>query len=283
MIQQHLNKLLCSGKSLTTVKDVRLIWNQILDFAISNKILDSNPSKETKIKSRAKAEHTEECFFLSPDLRKELLSAVNGNAILKPIITTLLLAGLRSGELLALRWKYIHFDESTILIEEAVTTKPEINDDGKRTGNKSIISDPKTDSSIRCIIIPESLITVLIECKEHQQAEEIKCGKELTAKDNFVFCNRFGEMRNYSGYRSLFRRFIKANGFEKYGIHPHTLRHTYATMLLEAGENPKVVQQTLGHNDIKTTLGTYSHVIYEVFESAANNLDVMYKRMAVGL
>jgi len=49
----------------------------------------------------------------------------------------------------------------------------------------------------------------------------------------------------------------------------HRYRHTFATMLLEEGVNPKVVQKLLGHSDIETTLGTYSHVLPEVFDGVA--------------
>lgn len=59
----------------------------------------------------------------------------------------------------------------------------------------------------------------------------------------------------------------------------HRYRHTAATMMLEAGINPRVVQEELGHSDIKTTLGTYSHVIRELHQDVAEKKDEMYAAM----
>lgn len=65
----------------------------------------------------------------------------------------------------------------------------------------------------------------------------------------------------YSGTRKLLHRFLMKNDFKEYNIHFHTLRHTYATMLLEKGVNPKVVQFLIGHRSVKTTLDIYNNVI----------------------
>jgi site-specific recombinase XerD len=65
---------------------------------------------------------------------------------------------------------------------------------------------------------------------------------------------------------------------EKYHIHLHTLRHTYSTMLLEEGENPKVVQQLLGHKDVTTTLKTYNSVDRSRFKSATDKLEGKIKK-----
>ena len=58
---------------------------------------------------------------------------------------------------------------------------------------------------------------------------------------------------------------MRRNGFEGDGLNLHRFRHTYASMLLEQEINPKIVQKLLGHRDVSTTLGVYSHVVPEVF------------------
>ncbi len=57
------------------------------------------------------------------------------------------------------------------------------------------------------------------------------------------------------------------------GIRFHDLRHTCATLLLEAGVHPKVVQERLGHSSIAITLDIYSHVTQGMQEGAAARLD----------
>lgn len=67
-------------------------------------------------------------------------------------------------------------------------------------------------------------------------------------------------MRTYSGCRIIFDRFKRRNGLDKYNIHFHGLRHTFSNMLFEMNENPKVIQQLLGHRDVKTTITVYNSV-----------------------
>ena len=83
----------------------------------------------------------------------------------------------------------------------------------------------------------------------------------------------------YAAVRVYFKlTFVKAA--LKYTLHSY--RHTFATMLLERGVNPKVVQKLLGHRDIETTLGTYSHVLPEVFDGVAGVVGELHADMVSG-
>ena len=67
---------------------------------------------------------------------------------------------------------------------------------------------------------------------------------------------------------------------EDYGISLYTFRHTFATMLLEERENPKIVSKLMGHSKVLTTLSVYSHVISNsVYEQTAKTLDSAYKNL----
>ena len=79
-------------------------------------------------------------------------------------------------------------------------------------------------------------------------------------------------MRKYAGLRSAYRRFLERNGMDGDGLNLHCFRHTFSSMLLENGVNPRVVQRLLGHADIGTTLGIYSHVVAEVYSEVAEVL-----------
>ena len=72
----------------------------------------------------------------------------------------------------------------------------------------------------------------------------------------FVFANDDGTIRTYSGTKQIFERFKRRNDLTKYHIGFHGLRHTFSNMLFEMNENPKVIQQLLGHRDVKTTVHT---------------------------
>lgn len=87
-------------------------------------------------------------------------------------------------------------------------------------------------------------------------------------------------MCTYSSLRSLLKRFLKKNGFDKEGISLDTPRHTFATMLLEERENPKIAANLMGHSKVLMTLTTYSHVISnDVYEDTAKALDGIYSKI----
>jgi site-specific recombinase XerD len=92
---------------------------------------------------------------------------------------------------------------------------------------------------------------------------------------DFVFPNtNTGEMRTYSGLRSSLERFKKRHGLQDENISLYTFRHTFATILLEQRENPKIVANLMGHSRVGTTLDLYSHVVdEEVYKQTAQTLD----------
>ena len=102
-------------------------------------------------------------------------------------------------------------------------------------------------------------------------------------KSEFVFpSTKTDGMRTYSGLRSLFRRLIERNNLQGEDMTLYSLRHTFATILLEQRENPKVVMNLMGHTKVKTTLGLYSHVVGDaVYESTAQTLDTVYAALTL--
>jgi site-specific recombinase XerD len=85
-------------------------------------------------------------------------------------------------------------------------------------------------------------------------------------------------LRTYSGLRSALTRFIKRHELEDEKITLYTFRHTFATMLLEQRENPKIVASLMGHVKASTTLNLYSHVVNnEVYEKTAQTLDGVFQ------
>ena len=100
---------------------------------------------------------------------------------------------------------------------------------------------------------------------------------ELTAPTSFIFANDDGSVRTYSGCRMIFDRFIKRHNLGKYNIHFHGLRHTFSNMLFEMNENPKVIQQLLGHRDVKTTITVYNSVDNEYIRQTTEKFNEKVK------
>ena len=92
-----------------------------------------------------------------------------------------------------------------------------------------------------------------------------------------MFCTKKGTMRTYYGLRSILVRFLARNNLDGHDICLYTFRHTFATILLEERENPKIVSELMGHAKVLTTLSIYSHVISKsVYEDTAQTLDRAY-------
>lgn len=147
--------------------------------------------------------------------------------------------GIRVGELCALRWENIDFDNELITIENTLE-RIKVQDDVKKT--KIIINNAKTKDSIRKIPIPIKLLLVLKENK--------------SLKNNFVLTNDLKPMEP----RNLTKRFknlLKNNNIDVFNF--HILRHTFATTFLIKNNDPKVLQELLGHADVRTTLKLYVH------------------------
>ncbi|RJP83631.1 MAG: site-specific integrase [Desulfobacteraceae bacterium] len=158
--------------------------------------------------------------------------------------------GCRQGELLGLKWTDVLWTTSQIYI--------------KRTFNKKAWYNPKTKTSIRKIDMGPS---VLADLKQWQR----ECPKtEL----DLIFPNRDGGPMDQS---HMLNRFffpaLKKAGIPR--IRFHDLRHTFASLLIDQGENIKYIQTQLGHSTPSVTLNTYAHLLKPVNQKAASRLEKM--------
>lgn len=269
-IQELLTGMKISGAYHNrTIQGVRDTLNQALESAVNMDLLIRNPVRGVKMPKEERDPDADNAKAIPLDLRRVILETASDDSVMKPILTTLMFTGLRSGELLALTWDRIDFHVGTITVQSAMTRRPRFDVDGNKTGQENLVSAPKTRASVRIIKAPESVLDALKEWK-------IYLDEVCPAHSDFVFCTRTGEMRTYAGLRSAFRRFLKKHGLDDKGLHLHNFRHTFATILLENGVNPRVVQRLMGHADIGMTLGTYSHVAQEVFDEVAEVLGGVY-------
>ena len=144
---------------------------------------------------------------------------------------------MRAGELLGLRWSSIDFLLSTARVERTFY----------RMGGKQLFQEPKTEKGRRVVDILPSVVAVLRELKAQQSAIKREMGSTYTGLD-LVFCQPDGKPLHLHNIVSRdFRRVTKKAGLPP--IRFHDLRHSHATDLLAHGENPKVVQERLGHYD----------------------------------
>lgn len=267
VVQKVINKMIDENYSNNTVKKNKHLISQFLEYAIDNKWVMVNPTLKIKVKihDRKTYDNSEKYKALPPEVRIKFLEALNKDEsnFIKPMCIVLMFAGLRIGEACALKWKNVDFENKTLKIERSITTIPKFDSEGRILNRVTVVGDTKTTCSVREIPIADIVVETLKNWREKQILRQ-KTNKEvtadLTAPTSFIFANDDGSVRTYSGCRMIFDRFKRRNGLDKYNIHFHGLRHTFSNMLFEMNENPKVIQQLLGHRDVKTTITVYNSV-----------------------
>ena len=280
-IQKLVNSLIDQGYSNDTIKKCKHLLNQFFEYAIDNKWILVNPTLKVKVKGKRNVyeeETSEKYKAMPPEIRDKFLEALNKDEanFIKPLCITLMFAGLRIGEALALKWKNIDFANKTIKIERAITQTLKFDEQGNVKDRTTVIGDTKTACSVRDIPVTDIVLETLKQWKEKQskrQEANPNVTAILTAPTSFVFANDNGSYRTYYGTRVIFDRFKRRNGLNKYHIHFHGLRHTFSNMLFEMNENPKVIQQLLGHRDVKTTITVYNSVNSEYVREATDRLN----------
>jgi integrase len=179
-----------------------------------------------------------------------------------------LATGCRPEEYLAIQWKDIDLEKGTAIIRRALITH--------RKGGGWHFSEPKTKQSRRTIPMPVSTIKELKAHRRQQLEIKLKLG---TAWNDFdlVFASEIGTPLNPANVTRAFKKALE-DAEIRTSIRLYDLRHTTATLLLQAGINPKVVSERLGHSTIVLTLDVYSHVLPNMQEEATNKLEEMFNR-----
>lgn len=266
-LQKLYNDLLARGLSNRTVRLVHTIAHASLKQALENGLVARNVADATKPPRPQK----QEMRVLSPEEEARFLEVIEedrlGTAFLLDLAT-----GLRRGELLALRWSDVDLKEGTIHVNRTIVRVVADNGPAKTA---LVYQEPKTKHGRRAVPIPEALLPELKAHKARQAQEKLLLGPAY--EDNgLVFCAEDGRPLDPASFGKHFAKLAAKAGIS--GATLHSLRHTYATRLLEANEHPKVVQELLGHSNIAMTLDTYSHVMPELKKAAAAKLNGLFTK-----
>lgn len=261
------------GYSADFIGKTKNLLNNFFVYAVKHHYVTANPMVDVDTK---KVEHdngdTEvKAQALRPKTREAILDFVEEHPLVRPLVLTITFTGMRPQEVIALKWDdNIDFDLCKISVEKALKRTVMFDEDWNVVSRGVKIGATKTKKSVRTFMMADTVREALLEWKAYCHEQGIT--------SEFVFPNtKTGAMRTYSGLRSLFRRFIDKYSLQDEGIALYTLRHTFATVLLEQRENPKIVMKLMGHTKVKTTLDLYSHAVNdEVYEQTANTLDGVY-------
>lgn len=251
------------GKPLSanTVSKVHVLLAAMLDAAIDDGLILINPAKKRRTvnpprSSQVRAQRPEIVTWTGPQLQAFLTwNRDELNDELFPLWRTLAYTGMRRSEALALRWSDINFTTGRISLRRAVDVTLPNTTKVTKTG------------SARVIDIDAETLRVLKAHKSDRGAISLS----LARADAYLFGDDNGAIRVPDAVTSRWTRRLdwacaKIEGLPRVTL--KGLRHTHATLLLELGEHPKVVQERLGHSTITTTMNIYSHVTPTMQKSA---------------
>ena len=245
IIHGFVEELEAAGLASCTVKGVYRLLAAAMRFAQEEGQIAQNPCRKIKIQCVQRAEQRvlnrqeHEAIRSLPEAQQEL-------SVLLALYT-----GMRLGEVCALKWLDIDWEKRTITVcrtaQRVARMKPET---GART--MLMIGSPKSIRSQRVLPVPAFLLEQLRKRMENQTSEYV-----------------FGVSDRAAEPRTLQRHFQKImNKLGIVGAHFHTLRHSFATRLLELGVDVKTVSVLLGHSSAKTTLDFYAHSLLDRQRSA---------------
>jgi integrase len=191
-----------------------------------------------------------------------------------PVYVTTFGSGARLGEIAALRWDDIDFKLSQIRIDEEVTTVKT----HKKEGPKQRLNwgTTKSATSERIIPVPDDVIDVLKKWKTQQKEWYIQRGINKIKPNDLIFLWEDGRMARPEYLSHHFSKLTAKHGYE--GITFHKMRHSFATMLLENGEEIKTIQEFLGHSSSEITADIYTHVAETLKQRAKNRLSGFTKK-----
>ena len=245
--------------SAKTVREYVQIIKAIFEFAMDNRVIDFNPAAKLKVPQTAPT--AEKRRALNAEERKRVMEFEHRA---KPSAMLMMLSGLRRGEATALRWGDIDFINNTISVTRSYNFKTKE------------FKAPKNGKS-RIVSVPQVLIDYL---------------KTIPKPSVFVLTNAKGQMMTEDSWKRLYQSYMHDMNLE-YGFActapnkytpekipmmiqpftPHELRHTFCTIMFEAGVDALTAKEQMGHSDIQITLSIYTHLSSQHKGTQVSKLD----------
>ncbi len=259
-IQKVYGKLLGRGLSARRIRYAHAVLRSALQHAVKTDILIRNEAALVELPRQTRKEM--DC--LKSDEAVRFIDALKGERF-EIMFSFALATGMRLQEYCALQWKDIDFGRGTATVQRGLVWH--------RTGGGYHFKQPKTAKSRRTIPLPVSLLKPLQKHRIRQFEARLKVGDAWNDLD-LVFPSEIGTPLNPPNITRHFKRMLKKAKLRT-SIRLYDLRHSTASLLLEAETHPKIVSERLGHSSIVLTLDTYSHVAPHLQQTASDRLDEM--------
>lgn len=243
-----------------TVQVVYRAFKNVLTRAVEWKLLQSNPMDGVK---KPTVEKKEMEYYDENEALEVIQALYKEPDVWRLYCLGALIGGFRRGELTALEWSNVNFHASTIRVEKNIPLT--------RKG-VPLVKKPKSKSSIDDVDMPSWYMEEMLEYHESwQRNKENMSDKWLGGDNEYVFHAGFGKPFYYSYPSEWWSDFLKRHELKP--VRFHDLRHSTATLLLEAGESMKSIQKRLRHAQQSTTADIYTHVTKKIKQATAEKFN----------
>ncbi|MDD2955793.1 MAG: site-specific integrase [Oscillospiraceae bacterium] len=250
--EQHVHGETLSSSS---VRSFHRVISSILTKAVKWGYIAYNPAVNAEL---PKMPAHKAAYLDEADIRRMLELLQEEPIKYRAMIGVDVMSGLRRGELLGLRWCDVDFVSETVSV---VQTSSYVK------GKGVFIDTPKNRTSDRVLKLSRSVFILLREYKDWQDAQRDACGDFWKDKDGRVFTGDDGAPVFPDVLTKWFAAFVKRSGLPHVTI--HSLRHTYASILIAQGTPLIVVSSRMGHAQASTTANIYAHIIKSADEKAS--------------
>jgi integrase len=248
-IQKVYSEMLGRGLSARVVRYTHAVFSNALKQAVKWRMASHNPAQYVDLPKQER----KEMQALSEAEAVRFLKAAKTDKH-HVLFALLLSTGLRPGEAFGLKWVDLDAFACTLTVQRTWA----------RANGGYKFQAPKTKRSRRCLDLPEHLVRLLLE---HKALQSVESEMIFSTLDGTPLGERNVIVRH-------FKPLLKAAGLPE-TLRLYDLRHTHATLLLQAGTHPKIVSERLGHASITLTLDTYSHVLPGMQRESASKLNAM--------
>ena len=236
------------GVAAGTARSAHRLLGEALRDAVKHGLVARNVCSRDGGEKAPKADNTE-IEIIPADAIKDVVAKLLGRAVYTKVMISLF-CGLRRGEVLALQWGDVDLVGKMLHVRRAV-------EETKAEGLR--LKPPKTSAGIRAVGMPDIVLQALADLRRETFERHIGMGLGRPANDALLFPRIFdGGLQSPSAYSSDWRAAVLALKLPDVSL--HALRHTHASMLIDAGVDVVRVSKRLGHANPTTTLRTYGHL-----------------------
>lgn len=256
-VQRMYNKLVADGISPKSVRNTHGILHKALDQAVKLKYIAGNVSDNCEIAVGTKKEMQP----IKDGNLRTFLEMIKGNRC-EDMLLVAVFTGMRESEIIGLSWDCIDFERKQIRIYRQLSKE-------RKKGGAYVFSDLKNKKA-RSFSAADVVFDTLMRVRQAQERRKSACSEEWNNSDNLVFTDARGKHICTNTLYMNFKRVVRGMGMSD--VRFHDLRHTFATLSIEAGNDIKTISTSLGHATTAFTMDVYGHVSDKMQRESAQRM-----------